>query len=274
MRDYLPEGKVEPLSFPEVIETPVSWGDLNLVRADNFKAIVNPETGKVFSIVSKDYRLIRHEEAIQKVEHVLSEFPDIGKCIIKTEFYNDAARMKRTYRLKEKTTELRRGDYIDPEIQLYNSYDTSWPFVLNLGVHRVVCKNGLTVLEKYFHLRRRHVVYLERVDLQEQITTAFRHFDLQAGLWKKWTDRRLTERTYIKVLETMKFGKHATGEIEEHTAREAEGFDDNKFPIISVWLFFNVLTWYITHRAVSLNHRVELERRLRTAMRHLNKRPG
>jgi len=85
MRDYLPEGKVEPLSFPEVIETPVSWGDLNLVRADNFKAIVNPETGKVFSIVSKDYRLIRHEEAIQKVEHVLSEFPDIGKCIIKTD---------------------------------------------------------------------------------------------------------------------------------------------------------------------------------------------
>jgi len=68
MRTYLPDGKVEPLSFPEVIETPVSWGDLNLQRAEDFKAIVNPETGKVFSIVSKDYRLIRHEEAIEKIE--------------------------------------------------------------------------------------------------------------------------------------------------------------------------------------------------------------
>jgi hypothetical protein len=36
---------------------PVSWGEMNLQRADKYKAIVNPEIGKVYSIVSKDYSL-------------------------------------------------------------------------------------------------------------------------------------------------------------------------------------------------------------------------
>jgi len=48
--------------------------------------------------------------------------------------------------------------------------------------------------------------------------------------------------------------------------RESEGFDSTGVPIIAVWMFYNIITWYITHRAVSLNHRVEMERRLRSAM--------
>jgi len=48
--------------------------------------------------------------------------------------------------------------------------------------------------------------------------------------------------------------------------KEAEGFEDNGFPIMSLWIFFNILTWFITHRAASLNHRVEMEKRLRTTM--------
>ena len=51
-------------SFPEVSEVPVSLGEINLQRAEKYKAIVNPETGKVYSIVSKDYKLIRHEDAV------------------------------------------------------------------------------------------------------------------------------------------------------------------------------------------------------------------
>ena len=78
----------------------------------------------------------------------------------------------------------------------------------------------------------------------------------------------LTEKIYAKVMKTMKFGKKAMEIIEERPAQEAEDFADNGFPIMNLWIFYNVLTWYITHRAVSLNHRVEMERRLRSAMRH------
>ena len=33
-------------------------------------------------------------------------------------------------------------------------------------------------------------------------------------------------------------------------ASEAEGMGKGDLPIMSLWAFFNVLTWYITHRAV------------------------
>jgi hypothetical protein len=34
-------------------------------------------------------------------------------------------------------------------------------------------------------------------------------------------------------------------------------------PATSLWQFYNVVTWYISHHAASLNHRVELEKQLR-----------
>ena len=72
----------------------------------------------------------------------------------------------------------------------------------------------------------------------------------------------------------MNFGAKATEEIQKRVDQRAEGFDANDFSIMSLWAFFNVLTWYITHRAVSLNHRVEMEKRLRVAIGHFGDRRG
>ncbi|MBN1636318.1 MAG: hypothetical protein JW920_07380, partial [Deltaproteobacteria bacterium] len=75
-----------------------------------------------------------------------------------------------------------------------------------------------------------------------------------------------------KVMQTMKFGKNATEEIQYQINHDASGYDKDKFPVINLWAFYNVLTWYITHQAVSLNHRVEMENRLRTAMVYFRRR--
>ena len=78
------------ISFPEVVEKPVMWGyHRDLHQADKYKAIVNPDTGKLFSVVSNDYRLIRHEEAIEQIEKAIYEVPELGRYETFTEFYND-----------------------------------------------------------------------------------------------------------------------------------------------------------------------------------------
>ena len=64
----------------------------------------------------------------------------------------------------------------------------------------------------------------------------------------------------------MKFGKYALQEVNWRVRREAEGVDAEGIPTITVWVFYNVITWFISHRCVSLNHRVDMERRLRNAM--------
>ena len=256
------------VSFPEVQEVPVSWGEINLQRADQYKAIVNPESSKVYSIVSKDYKLIRHEEAVQRIESTIDENLELGKYKSATEFYNDGARMRMTYSFYEKSVEIKKGDTVNPELHLFNSYDTTWPFIVLIGAFRFVCANGLVVGEKYLHLRKRHVYHFEDMDLKEQVSTALKRFKLQTNQWKKWPDRQLTEKTYENVIKTMKFGKNALEQIEERMAHETKDYTDDGFPIMNLWIFYNILTWYITHQAVSLNHRVEMERKLRSAIRY------
>ena len=107
--------------------------------------------------------------------------------------------------------------------------------------------------------------------LREEVSTALQRFYLQTKQWKRWAERQMTEDAYTKVMKAMKLGKKATEEIKDRVEKEAEGFDGTAFPIMSLWVLFNILSWYITHKAVSLNHRVEMEKRLRAAMRYLRK---
>lgn len=255
-------------SFPEVSEVPVSWGKINLKRADQYKAIVNPDTGKVFSIVSKDYKLIRHEDAIQQIESIINENLELGKYKTTVGFYNDGGRMRVIFRFYNKSAVIQMDDAVSPELHLYNSYDTTWPLIVLIGAFRYVCTNGLVVGEKYLHLRRRHVYHFDDMDIKEQVATSLKRFKLQTNQWEKWTGSQLTERTYKSVLKTMNFGKKAMELIEKRMARETEDYTDDGLPIMNLWVFYNVLTWYITHKAVSLNHRVEMEKRLRLAIRH------
>jgi hypothetical protein len=106
------------------------------------------------------------------------------------------------------------------------------------------------------------------MDVKEQVKTALKRFDLQAEQWKRWANLKLTGKIYTNVMKAMKFGKKAIEKIGERSMQESQGFTDSGFPIMSLWVFYNILTWYITHHAVSLNHRVEMERRLRLAIRH------
>jgi hypothetical protein len=257
-------------SFPEVSEVPVSWGELNL-RTNNYKAIVNPEIGRVYSIVSKGYKLIRHEDAVQRIESAIDENRELGKYITSTKFYNHGGRMCRTYRFYKKYIEIKKGDKVNPQLHLFNSYDITWPFIVLIGAFRFVCANGLVVGDKYLYIRKRHVYHFDQMDIKEQVATALKRFNLQTKQWKRWSDLRLTEKICANVMKTMKFGKKAMEAIENRVAKEAEDFAENGFPIMNLWIFYNILTWYITHRAVSLNHRVEMERRLRSAMRYFKR---
>ena len=99
---------LKAISFPAVSQAWVPWGKMNLQRAHGYRAIVNPETGKLFSIVSGKYRLIKHEEAIDQVEKALYEYPQFRRYTTKTEFYNAGGRMRRTYLFDEISVKIQK----------------------------------------------------------------------------------------------------------------------------------------------------------------------
>jgi Domain of unknown function (DUF932)/Protein-tyrosine phosphatase len=256
----------DEISFPEVIEQPVAWGKTRFKAAPGFKAIVDLKTDKVFSIVSKDYKLIRHEDAIHQVESALGKIPELGRFEIANEFYNSGGRMRRKYRLYDVSVEIAKGDYVNPEIHLYNSYDRSWPFFVTVGAFRLVCSNGLVIGQRYLQIRKRHVYNFRKLELEKQVAGALRKFNAETTIWKKWKNHNLTESTYNQIMTVMKLGKKAKKEVHDRLVHDSDGYGKDSFLITTLWVLYNVLTWFISHRAVSLNHKIDLEIRLRSAM--------
>jgi hypothetical protein len=253
--------------FPVVTEEPVLWGHGDrLKRAKRHKAIVDERSGKVFAIVSQDYRVIPHETAIGTVEEAIYQVETLRKYDVRTFFYNDGGRMLREYAFEGHEIAIQPGDLIKPTLYLRNSYDLSWPLEVYLGALRLVCKNGLVAGIGLFKFRKRHIQEIENLHLDHEITTALKRFSKQANVWRKWTEICLTRRLHDQVMETMGIGERAMDDIHDRIDQESKGVDPEGFPIITLWVFFNILTWYITHRAASLNHRVEMESRLRRAM--------
>ena len=261
-----PKGSV----FPLVAEQPVFCGPKDKPwPAGKHKAIVDLATGKVFSIVSRDYRLIRHEDAIGFLEKAIRKNPDLGAYVTTTSFYNDGGRMFHVFRFPGISVRIDQGDVVNLELHLFNSYDLTWPFIVLVGGFRLVCSNGLVVGKKFYQFRRRHVFSLEDVGLEADLGRSIDQFTLQAGEWREWTEVPMTMTVYDRVMGAMQLGARATEEIEERIWNE-NGYSQGNVPLVSLWAFFNVLTWYITHRVASLNRRVELGNRLRAAMGHLH----
>jgi integrase len=59
--------------------------------------------------------------------------------------------MRRGYVFPDITVEISSGDDINPELQLFNSYDTTWPFIVILGAFRLICTNGLVIGKKFLY---------------------------------------------------------------------------------------------------------------------------
>jgi len=236
--------------FPEVVMQPVYWGKKQKVyRSGRYQAVVDEKTNKLFSVVSTDYKLVRHEKAIEEIENAIGATPNLGGYDVTTDFYNDGGRMVREYVFGDHQIHIQRGDLIKPKLQLFNSYDLAWSFTVILGAYRLVCTNGLVVNEKLFHLKRRHVFHLQSLNLATEISTALKRFSKQAEEWKKWADVPLSKRACGTILETMALGKNGEDEIRNTMDQEAAGFDGEHFPLVSLWIFFNIITWYITQES-------------------------
>lgn len=53
----------------------------------------------------------------------------------------------------------------------------------------------------------------------------------------------------------MKFGKKAMAAIDDHIEKGFPGDDPGEVPAMNLWQFYNVVIWYFTYHAASLNHR-------------------
>jgi len=120
------------------------YGNTNTLTVPNRKAIVNVDTGAVMDIVSDQYKVVTHKEAL---EPVLAALYDGGFSFTRTALYNDGQRLN--IEATNKNTEYRVGDDVFfPRVQVLNSYDRTVSVKVIFGLFRLVCSNGMVIPAK------------------------------------------------------------------------------------------------------------------------------
>lgn len=137
----------------EVVREPLPLSDGIDTMHD---AIVRADNRTVMGVVSRDYQLVKHVEAI---DFVRSMFPaETYKTQEKIVSYAGGKRLDYTLTLPTMRA-LVVGEEFDPMITVRNSYDLSSSFSLWFGVKKLSCENGAYVTKRAYAVRLNHAYH-------------------------------------------------------------------------------------------------------------------
>ena len=140
-----------PVTEVPAIQYPSPSDELNQEEYKNtgYKFIVREDTGKVLSCMSNDYKLVHNNQIINAAKPILKQHNAKLKEAVS---FGDGQQTTWKWILPDVEIEISKGDMMNPEIIIKNSYDgTSQVHILS-GAFRLVCSNGMiigTTIDKY-----------------------------------------------------------------------------------------------------------------------------
>jgi len=239
--------------FPRVIETPVYWSRFKRKdRAEPVcpknKALVDANTGNVFAVVSKNYKLIRHEDVLDVVSRAIRKNPEFGEPDPEVRVMNAGARMWATFTFPETEFDIGGGDLVNPTIEVMNSYDTGWSFSVRFGAYRLVCSNGLVIGKEFASYKHRHTKELNPVEIERILCAGMERYSDQVELWKRWVDKITMPDEYEHVVEGLGLHKAELEQLEQQVEQQSDiVLSDLGIKTLRYWVFYNIVTALITH---------------------------
>lgn len=164
-----PELSVQDLLF-DVEQVPVeavlgSNGSTRRISIPGKKALVNQRTGHVLGVVSRDYRVVTNQEAVNLAREVCEKaFP--GLSAVEWEAKRGAAPrtlsyafidlMHRTHVLNYWDHEIKKDDPFTPFLRVTNSFNGARALRFDIGFMRKHCSNGVIFEEAVATIKATH----------------------------------------------------------------------------------------------------------------------
>jgi len=259
---YFPCPVIEPLKVASTDE--IVPGRFAIV--DDFK---DPgEEERIFNICSEMYGLRLHETVVYKIMEVCDGMKkDFGDPRYNITMIVGGARMKFEVTFPDVKYEIRKGDIVWPRIYTLNSYDLGWKLTHRAGIWREICSNGAIIGEIWQTFKKRHIASLDLELLVGDLRDSFDKFKLDTIEWKRWTERKVSEKEYELFWERFISGKPPVFNKTERPKVEAlpeQGTSQRLADFLrkdelTLWDLHNVVTQYITHEFTSEIRRTEVE---------------
>lgn len=288
VRDRFPD-----VRWPNVYSRPAAFVDgSNVIHIDDRVAIVgdtvadrfNGETQQwveephtaFYAFASKQYKIEPHEEALLKMEDVLSGLSksEYGRPAVTPVIFGDGGRMKVTVDFPDVKYEVgKRKEPLTPRLEMRNSYDLSWEFMIRFGARQMVCSNGLYAHKTLQQISKKHRRNLDVESVVTQITDYMHEFSEQIGWWDKWAQKKLSETGVQEIMTALDFTEKRQEEILALPliGRGQETLKVMKEP--TLWDVNSAITQFLTHEVESEMVRIEVGERLANVMQsHYDKK--
>lgn len=113
-----------------------------LVTGTGYKFIVREDTGDVLSCMTDEYKLVDNRTVVEKVDTLLS---GNGAELCEAVSYSNGQRSVWKWNFPNTEVKVGKGDLINPQLIVANSYDGSVSVNIMGGAFRLICLNGLTI---------------------------------------------------------------------------------------------------------------------------------
>ncbi|MAH44537.1 hypothetical protein CMI37_01835 [Candidatus Pacearchaeota archaeon] len=216
------------------------------VTESGHKFIVREDTGDVLSCVSNSYKLINNQDVYNKALPVLEK----NKCeLVEAQSFSNGARTTWKWRFPETKVEIGKGDFVNPEIIIRNSYDGSTEASAMAGAFRLVCTNGLVIGHILSRNGIRHIVG-NTGNFEELVENTIR------------TTNKVFTQEFPMLVSTKIRKKHIENLVKMFPGTVMETLVQHIIakPPETYWDLLNAATWISTHsmsRSREATHKIE-----------------
>ena len=226
---------IESTLFP-VKEIPAAYSLDNMVNANTgYKFIVREDTGQVLSCMTDEYKLVPNSQIVKAAEPILKQHKaELREAVS----LGDGQRTVWKWSLPNTKFEISKGDEMNAEVIIKNSYDGSLQVHILSGAFRLVCSNGMiigNVVEK--HNYKHNVGNLNLDKLEEVIVGVIEKTEEEGKQLPLLKDTKLRQSHIIKLIEL--FPSTMSEFITQYLIANKPK---------TYWDLYNVATYINTHR--------------------------
>jgi hypothetical protein len=208
--------------------------------AEDFYATRREDTGAVLGVVGKNYQIVQNSDLLDVVSDTFNkkgyDFELTPRII------GNGEKMIASYRFKNITKEVKKGDIVGFGINVQNSFDGVWKVVENLNLLRLICANGMTKNDQQFSLTQRHTNKLDIKLIGDALEKSMEAFLIQIEQFQIMAKREVTqtqgERIIANLVNKSAFSERTSEKIIQVWRNPAYSEDTDR----NIWNVYNAIT--------------------------------
>ena len=226
------------------------------------QALVNRDTGVVYSVVSPKYKVVENDKVAEIFDTAFKDHP-VENVI--DHINNDGGKWKRDIVFGgnyQKAVKV--GDIVSTKITIVNGYDGITPIGFDFGTLRLRCTNGMKSYQKDFSVTFKHITNDVVEKIRKIFEIKFQDFQTQFEIFSKLAKIPYTEKEFIKFINSqIKEDRELEDDEQKGILSERQASKIIElYPSIrqkyndhedTVWTHLNVLTAVQTHHTKAHN---------------------